>query len=327
LIVGHTHNILDQWFSVLAKAIKGADFIGSVLALHALYRLAHSEEEADKRPQHIYQLQTYHDWRRFYNPVRNDQIRNYGLPHRFRLTLDEFLKVAKMEYMMMSPPQGFKHIEKWLPSVLDRKSLSTHGSIPLAPLGIFDGPARVLQALGLKDAALTDVAAGTKKDLEKLNNFNDILPLLREIEVRCIGETRVRMAQEADSGQSAETIHLTAAQLKKIDNEITYGNLNQETARIVWLRRSKVNDPNYLKGRPDVLPNLRLWRDRIANAVSSEENMPEPTSKEQAERTKKIMPTQKRLSCDLFNSKMGQLRWQQQPHICLILLKVNALFR
>ena len=26
LIVGHTHNKLDQWFSVLSKAIKGAHF-------------------------------------------------------------------------------------------------------------------------------------------------------------------------------------------------------------------------------------------------------------------------------------------------------------
>ena len=303
LIVGHTHNILDQWFSVLAKAIKGADFVGSVLALHALYRLAHSEEEADKRPQHIHQLQTYHDWRRFYNPVRNDQIHNYGLPHRFKLTLDEFLKVAKMEYMMMSPQQGFKHIEKWQPSVMNKKSLVTNGSIPLAPLGIFDGPATVLQALGLKRSNLDDVAAGTKKDLEKLNEFNEILPLLRELEVRCIGEARVRMEQEADSGQSAETIHLTAAQLKKIDNEITYGNANQETARIVWLRRSKIDDPNYLKGRPEVLPNLKAWRERIANAPkppNPEERRPIPT-KEEEEKAKK----------DTADAKEAQLRLVQ----------------
>ena len=45
LIVGHTHNILDQWFSVLSKAIRAADFIGSVLALHTLYKFAHDDDE------------------------------------------------------------------------------------------------------------------------------------------------------------------------------------------------------------------------------------------------------------------------------------------
>ncbi len=285
MIVGHTHNILDQWFSVLAKAIKGADFVGSVLALHAIYRLAHSEEEADKRPRHIYQLQTYHDWRRFYNPVRNTEIRNYGIPHRFKLTLDDLLKVAKMEYMMMSPPQGFKHMEKWQPSVIstDRKSTSTNGSIPLTPLGIFDGPAKVLQALGLENSKLTDVAAGTKKDLERLSNFNEILPMLRELEVRCIGESIVRLDQEAETGKSTDTIYLTAAQLKKIDNEISNSNASQEVARIVWLRRSKVDNPNYLNGRPDVLPNPKLWRERIANEskpLNPEANVSAPTKEE-----------------------------------------------
>ena len=70
LVVGHTHNILDQWFSVLAKAILRAHFIGSVLALHELYKIAHTDDEANKRPSVVHQLEIYHDWRRFYNPVR-----------------------------------------------------------------------------------------------------------------------------------------------------------------------------------------------------------------------------------------------------------------
>ena len=65
LIVGHTHNILDQWFGTLMQAIRCASFIGSVLALHELYKIAHHEDEAHLRPTVVHQLELYHDWRRF----------------------------------------------------------------------------------------------------------------------------------------------------------------------------------------------------------------------------------------------------------------------
>ena len=63
LIVGHTHNALDQWFSVLGKAIKGADFIGSVAALHKLYRLAHRVDGGhdEEKAERVIQMTTYHD--------------------------------------------------------------------------------------------------------------------------------------------------------------------------------------------------------------------------------------------------------------------------
>ena len=293
LIVGHTHNILDQWFSILAKAIKGAHFIGSVMALHVLYSIAHSEEEASKRPQHIHQLQIYHDFRRFYNPVRNTEIRNYNAPCRFKLTLDGVLKVCKKEYMVMSPPQGFKHMEKWQPATIsiDSRSANSNGNIPMTRLSIFNGAETVCEALGLKGASkLTDAACATPIELEKNREFHEILPVLRELEVRCMGEMALRMEHEAETGKAPEHIHLTATQLKVIDNEITQGNVKQEGARIVWLRRSKA-DPNYLNGRPDVLPNPKLWRERMANAPkppSPDQQPPPRLSKEEIAKNKKL---------------------------------------
>ena len=117
LIVGHTHNILDQWFSVLSKAIHKAHFIGSVLAMQALYKIAHSDSHL--RPAKVHQLRLYHDWRRFYTRVRNDEIHHYNVPHRYKLTRDEMLKVAIFQYMPMSPPHGMRHLEKWQPVVSD----------------------------------------------------------------------------------------------------------------------------------------------------------------------------------------------------------------
>jgi len=44
LITGHTHCVIDQYFSVLSYKIIGAKFIGSPLALHNLLKTAHNEE-------------------------------------------------------------------------------------------------------------------------------------------------------------------------------------------------------------------------------------------------------------------------------------------
>jgi hypothetical protein len=43
LIVGHTHTRIDQYFRVLSKAIKSAEFIGSPISLQALCSHAHKD--------------------------------------------------------------------------------------------------------------------------------------------------------------------------------------------------------------------------------------------------------------------------------------------
>lgn len=150
LVVGHTHNILDQWFSVLSKAIRGAHFIGSVLALHELYKIAHGAGVAHLRPTLVHQLKLYHDWRRYYSSVRNDTIHHYRIPLRYRFKLDETLGVCIMEYMKFSPPHGLKHLEKWQPVVTSSRSTGMGAAssnidqqcsrnIGMSPLDSFNG--------------------------------------------------------------------------------------------------------------------------------------------------------------------------------------------
>ena len=226
LIVGHTHNHLDQWFSVLSKAGKGAHFIGSVLALRELYKIAHAEE-VNKQPQLIHQLESYHDWRRLYKPLINDAIKHFRVPHRFKFKLDEVLKCAKMEYMHMSPPHGFKHLETWHPitNPADTQLANMNGDVNLSRLVIFNGPKAVVEALNLKGCSrLEDIAAGEEDDIEKLGDLKVILPVLRELECRAIGENKLRMQKEAVNGKNIEEVKLTAAHLKLIDKEITINN-------------------------------------------------------------------------------------------------------
>jgi hypothetical protein len=317
LVVGHTHNILDQWFSVLGKAVRKAHFIGSVLALHELYKIAHSDDEA-KKPAHIYQLQTYHDWRRFYDPVRNTDIHHFNVPLRFRFKLDEFLKIAKMEYMYMSPPHGFKHMEKWQPVTVGiRQNTDINGSVPIYPFAIFNGAATVIEALGMKKIgpnSLTEIASGNKKDFYKYDEFREIMPVIRELEVRTVGESAIRMNQEAERGYSDEKVTLKAALLQKIDDEISRNN-SSAGGRIVWLRRSKCSNPDYLNGRPDVLPNPKLWRQRIANNVETTIDRgiaaQEATSSTLVTRSDETTAKNKRIKLDAAEATQRLLHFQK----------------
>ena len=320
LIVGHTHNILDQWFGTLSQAIRGASFIGSVLALHELYKIAHHEDEAHLRPQAVHQLELYHDWRRFYNPVRNEEIHHFGIPHRFKITLDPQLRVAKMEYMFMSPLHGFKHVEKWQPvtTPADIQRSNTDGDIPLTPLVIFNGPEAVYKALGQDGRfTITGLATGTQKQRDKVADLNIVVPVLRQIEVRAIGESAIRLDQEAERGISEETIHLSAAKLKLIDDEISKNN-SSKGGRIVWLRRSKIcDDPGYLERRPEILPNPKLWRDRIAQAPLPEttevsNGLTAPTSSIARSKSNSAeVLAKRRLTADAAESSTRMLNFQR----------------
>ena len=190
LIVGHTHNILDQWFSVLSKAIRAADFIGSVLALHALYKIAHDETEKGKRPSDCYQLTTYRDYRSYYNPVRNESIHNYLLPHRTKFELDKLFGTAYYQYMFQSPKHGSTHLEKWQPvrPLVRTNIMNQNGNILLRPFATVSGEVSVLEELGVTCTGDIPSAINRDSTAEKLVQAVSVLPLLWRLKKGAIGD-------------------------------------------------------------------------------------------------------------------------------------------
>lgn len=78
LIVGHTHSSIDQYFSVLSKAIKKAEFIGSPLSLQALCSQAHKDRA---RPAVNRQIEVYYNVVDALKPYINNKIHFYQVPH------------------------------------------------------------------------------------------------------------------------------------------------------------------------------------------------------------------------------------------------------
>ena len=73
LIVGHTHCNLDQNFSVLSKKIFHSQFVGSPLAMRALYNTAHEREE--DRPLHNIHLEYVHDYKKHFAPIITKKLK------------------------------------------------------------------------------------------------------------------------------------------------------------------------------------------------------------------------------------------------------------
>ena len=133
---------------------------------------------------------------------------------------------------------------------------------------VFNGPEVVLEALGVEDGTTTrELATGDQRTRDAVATMSHVMPALRQIEVRAIGESAIRMEEEAtEAGESPEHVAPNANQLRAIDRALSAGNTGKK-GRIVWLRRSKMaDDPGYLDRRPDLLPNPRLWKERIALA-------------------------------------------------------------
>jgi hypothetical protein len=226
LLVGHTHNILDQWFGVLARAIREANFIGSVLAIHAIYKIAHKTTVEHLRPKEVHQLETYHDMRKYYAPLVNDEIHHFGIPLRWRIIRDPVLGVAIAQYQVVSPTAGLRHLETWHPIPSQLASQNTNGTVETSLFMSYGGPEALYNALGINTTThassvdLLTAMAMNKSTKSSAAAVTDVLPTIRRIEMRAIAETQLRLEQEAD-GISTENVPLSAEYINSIDRIVT----------------------------------------------------------------------------------------------------------
>eukprot|EP01034_Spumella_vulgaris_P021246 gene21246-27263_t len=84
LIVGHTHASIDQYFSVIAKAIRKVEFIGTPIALLELIRRCHESSWGQSAV--IREIKVYYDLKTMFEPYRNKRLTDYGDHHILRFT-------------------------------------------------------------------------------------------------------------------------------------------------------------------------------------------------------------------------------------------------
>ena len=102
LIVGHTHASIDQYFSVISKAIKKAKFIGTPMTLLELIRRCHDLTWRQRAV--IKEIKVYYDMKTMFAPYINKKIKYYNLPHIYRV-VPSFGHTAIFEYKVDSTAQ------------------------------------------------------------------------------------------------------------------------------------------------------------------------------------------------------------------------------
>ena len=108
LIVGHTHASIDQFFSILARRISHAYFIGSPLSLRALLLQADfnsnlsgsNKEKRIEKPLLVKNISVVYDMKKALEPLINKKIMYYPIPHKF--VFEMFHSVCTMQYSIFS---------------------------------------------------------------------------------------------------------------------------------------------------------------------------------------------------------------------------------
>lgn len=114
LIVGHTHSSIDQYFSVIAAAMRRAEHILSPIALmeHVVKR-AFTKEGKHKNPAVVEQISVVYDIKTALAPFINTSIKFYSIPHRFLFSKPRGIGRAIMQYQIYTT--GLE--DKWLPKI------------------------------------------------------------------------------------------------------------------------------------------------------------------------------------------------------------------
>lgn len=210
LIVGHTHSSIDQYFSVLSKAITNAEWIGSPLSLQALCNQAHKptrgeqDEIIERRPSVNRQIEVYYDVVSALKPYINDKIKFFQVPHSFL-----FKKVCGkciMQYKL------FSSNAKYLP--LEPNDVATPESIfhstniieelPLKPLSIINGPESFFEHMGIPKESKSSYIFNNEAITKKVYAARNMISEFEQLEVNALHQLEVRTELEEAEGHSID---------------------------------------------------------------------------------------------------------------------------
>lgn len=240
LIVGHTHASIDQYFSVIAKAIRKVEFIGTPIALLELIRRCHESSWGQSAV--IREIKVYYDLKTMFEPYRNKRIKYFGVPHIFRFT-PFFGHVAIMEYKNLNrdrwmPPRPAVPI----PDIQSLQKATGSESIYIPDLAAVNGSSALTEFLGLGTASTSSsnisiVAPKSLHDMlgktatiDLLKDVNSLLEDFETLSVRAIQQQEARLNDEAEGLPVQRVYHYRADCQRKMMNQ----NSTSE-GYIIWL--------------------------------------------------------------------------------------------
>ena len=247
LIVGHTHASIDQYFSVISKAIFNSYFIGTPLALLELIRRAHNSSW--KQEAIIRDILVYYDFKSAIAPYLNDKIKYYQFPHCFRLK-PTYGRTAMMQYKNLSSNPHYLPEEAPLNAMSAEqvlKVISIAKPIIIPELAAVNGKSQLTAHFGLGTAATNsdnsnvavapktavDMLDGSKK-VDTLKLLSELLPVFEELSIKSLDQQEQRMLDESAGNDPRRTYVY-----RKEAQKALQGSSKTEQGYIIWLDLNK----------------------------------------------------------------------------------------
>lgn len=272
LIVGHTHNALDQYFGVLSEAVKASYFIGSPISLHHLLELAHSDPK--KRPTVSRQISIIYDYTKLLGPYINKEIKFFQIPHCFQFRL--IYGKAYMRYKL------FSFHNEWLPKQPSQLIMSMEEltktliyKIKLPPFCTVGGAEALAKDLGLRgdvsfSELLTTVSVEQTSKISETTKFVQIH--IRDLESKAINQSIKRFKNESEAGFHTPKQNLYESSETEINDIKAYLNLrpkSNDEGYIIWLINEKDKEGNRLLYLIDIQPETVIPKDVLDALIDS----------------------------------------------------------
>ena len=247
LIVGHTHASIDQYFSVIAKAIFRSHFIGTPLALMELIRRCNNQLFGIRQQSIVRDIVVYYDIKSALAPYLNTKIKYYNLPLNFRI-VPSYGRTAITQYRNACtnphwlPPQA--PITKGSNTVVREIMCQLTQSIVVPELAVVNGRSEVSNFFGLGTAATGESHVSSNpvaptaahdmlsnpKQVEIMNDLCELLPLLQDLSYKSVIQQERRMLDESD-GIEVKRVHELRKDMQKTMTESS----NAKEGFIIWL--------------------------------------------------------------------------------------------
>lgn len=224
LIVGHTHSSIDQYFSVLSKSIKTAEFVGSPISLQALCSQAHRDR---CRPAVNRQINVCYNWVDALKPYINKKIKFFQVPHCFSFrrrgnkcimfyklfsshdkwlpTEPDLSAVLSANKSSASPPAD-EHHEKLIEALATESNHIT--AIEIRSLSCFDGKKAFMNHIGISGDNKSNYLINNKQARNKIDAVDSVLPIIAEEEIISLHNLEQRTEAEEKEGHAFEHLEL-----------------------------------------------------------------------------------------------------------------------
>jgi len=263
LIVGHTHSSIDQYFSVLSKAIDSAEWIGSPISLQALCSQAHkatrgdNDEIIDQRPSINRQIEVYYDVVSALKPYINDQIKFFQVPHHFL-----FRRVCGkciMQYKLF--PQNSTYLPQEPNEVATVESLSKNviSKVQVSPLSIINGTETFFEHMGVPKDSNSSFIYKSDSTTQRVSAVRSMISTFEDMEQNALHQLEIRTELESEEGNCDEIkdrclADASAEQKTIIEKFLTTESTNQR-GYIMWLIEdsTKLELPPVISIRPKLI--------------------------------------------------------------------------